>query len=151
MFSKEVLLEMVTFVTATMGNPQGYTNLPEIIQSNSQEIAEVICVVGSEKQIETCKRQATAIGAVYVPSKNAVYYNAFVLKVTSNPIHASYIVHELVHWRQGEVKYLNCEQLKQRELEAYQIQDKYLTSLGIGIQFAGKFEERYVCKKDESR
>lgn len=147
MIPREIIIEMAQFVLLTMGQTANLDNLPEVKAVSPTEIAEVICATTPPEKLDSCLPKARNLGALYIPRTNTLYYNSVFLKIESNPVHRSYIPHELAHWVQGPVESLNCEQLKKRETEAYIVQDAYLKTQGIEMNFAEKFQERFKCEE----
>lgn len=148
MIPREVVLEMVQFIALNLSGTQLDINkLPEIEGVSPVVMAQTLCETVPPEDARPCMSRAAAISAAYIRRSNKVYYNAFILHPESNVAGKSFILHELVHWGQDvDFPSLTCAQLKDKELEAYRIQDSYLASLNISSNFAGKFSERFVCR-----
>jgi hypothetical protein len=151
MLTPETIIELIKFAALAMSvDPSSLSAMPEVMRILPAEIPQIICVGKTGEDEEKCFRSAYHIAAIYVPSTNKVYY-APLLSPETRLIDRSYILHELVHYIQGPIKDLNCDQLKAREYEAYSIQDQYNFKIGeVKTDFAGKFQNRFECHDNES-
>jgi len=150
MIPREAILEMVQFIVLTLhGAPANIDKLPEVVAVSPSEMARTICVSVPQEQMQGCTNRAAAISAAYVRKDNKVYYNAFILHPETGVLGKSYIIHELTHWYQDvDFGTLTCLQIKEKELEAYRVQDTYLASFDANFmpgKFAAKFGEKFVC------
>jgi len=148
MIPREMIVEMVQFILLTLpGSSVNLNNLPEVVGVAPIEMAQTVCASVDPEKTQGCMSRAASISAAYVRKEKKVYYNAFIIHPeSSGGLGKSYLVHELVHWKQDvDFSTLTCDQLKEKELEAYRVQDAYLASFDVKSNFAGKFGERFVC------
>jgi hypothetical protein len=149
MIPREVIVEMAQIIALILHNPSIDLNkLPEVEGVAPAVMAQAICASVKPEETQGCINRAVAISAAYVKRENKVYYNSFIIHPeASGSLGKSFILHELVHWEQDvDFSTLTCSQLKEKELEAYRVQDAYLAMVGEVSNFAGKFSERFVCR-----
>lgn len=139
-----VVLMQFIFATLNLGAVDP-NNLPDVRAVSNFEMAAAVCEPVAEAQKDACMARASHLGAAYVPAKKAVYYNAMLIKPMINLVHRSYLIHELVHFTQGPVDNLTCDQLKQREIEAYHVQDAFLRANEQASNFEEKFKKVFKC------
>jgi len=149
MIPQEIVLELFAYVAFAL-NIQAIdvNSLPEVKPTTPMEMAQVMCSEIPEKDKSECFQKTSRTVAAYVPSTNKLYYNAQVLKPGSNLIHRSFLIHEATHFFQGQFVTGSCEELKQREIQAYTVQDKYLQENGLKGNFAGNFVDKFKCNEN---
>lgn len=114
---------------------------PKIMKKTKQQMQEEIC----PEDPGNCYNLA----AFYNTDKNEVIYDE-VLDIDSNHDN-SFIVHELVHslqyYHKGDAIFKDCKSTKETELEAYDVQNKYLKKMGVFAQY-GDALKFLVCDEE---
>jgi len=94
----------------------------------------VTVIARNELSARVCGGSCAARGA-FIPGRGVFIING--LEIETDPQDRSVLLHELVHYLQE----LNgcyadesaCDRFRDRELEAYRLQDEYLSRYGLGV------------------
>lgn len=118
-----LMVELFTAIRLVSGYP-GPATLPE-----------VHAVSRAEMQREVCGGRACAVKAYYHPDRG-VYVDA-ALDLAGDPFDRSILLHELVHHLQKTTGKFDgvpsfCNRRNAQELEAYEIQNRYLSEQRAG-------------------
>jgi len=112
----------------------------------------VTVIAQSELSARVCGG-ACAVRGAFIPGQGLFIINA--LETEASPQDRSVLLHELVHYLQElNGRYANesaCDRFRDRELEAYRLQDEYLSRYGLGVsnQTASLEWQPSACLDDE--
>lgn len=94
----------------------------------------VTVIAQNELSARVCGGSCAARGA-FIPGRGVFIINE--LAVETDPQDRSVLLHELVHYLQElNGRYADktaCDRFRDRELEAYRLQDEYLSRYGLGV------------------
>ena len=105
-------------------------------------VPQVTVVAEDELSSRVCRGACSAKGA-FIPGQGLFIVNG--LEIETDPQDRSVLLHELVHYLQDlNGRYADeaaCDRFRDRELEAYRLQDEYLSRYGLGVSnFTGRIE-----------
>ena len=130
----ELYAELIDFLYDTSSHISHYEmypkeHRPKILKKTKQEMQQEIC----PDDPNNCYNLA----AFYNTDKNEIIYDE-VLDIDNNHDN-SFIVHEIVHslqfFHKGDANFKDCPATKETELEAYDVQNKYLKKMGQFAQY----------------
>jgi len=94
----------------------------------------VTVIARNELSARVCGGSCAARGA-FIPGRGVFIING--LEIETDPQDRSVLLHELVHYLQElNGRYADesaCDRFRDRELEAYRLQDEYLSRYGLGV------------------
>lgn len=142
----ELYAELIDFLYDSASGLSHYSMYPKehrplILKKTKQQMQQEIC--------PTDPNNCYNLAAYYNTEKNEIIYDE-VLDIDSNHDN-SFIVHEIVHslqyFHNGDAIFKDCKATKATELEAYDVQNRYLKKMGVFAQY-GDALKFLVCDEN---
>lgn len=127
--AESLITSLLAFAIQSSGLPSvDVRDLPPVLAVTETTLAELVC----PDEVTRCR----SIAALFDTEKYRILLRTSL--DLNDPIHQSFLVHELVHVLQfkhfGETRFATCRAVLSSEHEAYAVQNAYLRNQGVDWQ-----------------